>query len=127
MPTRKVEGVNAGHLIEIGARPNTGKTSFHASLIASLKRIKVLTASYCVTKKDTIVLVLDTNGTTGMTMKEIKDNLQRLVIYMHLLKNIKIKDATGRDMAWARVYARHTSLTLCCSTWVTSLLRQQVC
>ena len=32
---RKVEGVNAGHLIEIGARPNTGKTSFHASLIAS--------------------------------------------------------------------------------------------
>ena len=32
--TRKVEGINAGHLIEIGARPNTGKTSFHASLIA---------------------------------------------------------------------------------------------
>ena len=31
---RKVEGVNAGHLIEVGARPNTGKTSFHASLIA---------------------------------------------------------------------------------------------
>ena len=32
---RKVEGVNGGHLIEVGARPNTGKTSFHASLIAS--------------------------------------------------------------------------------------------
>ena len=32
--TTKVSGVNAGHLIEIGARPNTGKTSFHASLIA---------------------------------------------------------------------------------------------
>ena len=32
---RQVEGINAGHLIEIGARPNTGKTSFHASLIAS--------------------------------------------------------------------------------------------
>ena len=32
--TRKVEGINAGHLIEIGARPNTGKTSFHASLVA---------------------------------------------------------------------------------------------
>ena len=30
--TRKVEGVNAGHLIEVGARPNTGKTSFHANL-----------------------------------------------------------------------------------------------
>jgi len=32
--TRKVEGINAGHLIEVGARPNTGKTSFHASLVA---------------------------------------------------------------------------------------------
>ena len=26
--TRQVEGINAGHLIEIGARPNTGKTAF---------------------------------------------------------------------------------------------------
>jgi len=32
--TRQVEGINAGHLIEIGARPNTGKTSFHSSIIA---------------------------------------------------------------------------------------------
>ena len=28
--TRVLEGVNEGHLVEIGARPNTGKTSFHA-------------------------------------------------------------------------------------------------
>ena len=35
--TRKVEGINAGHLIEVGARPNTGKTSFHASLVAGKK------------------------------------------------------------------------------------------
>ena len=33
--TRKVEGVSGGQLIEVGARPNTGKTSFHASLIAA--------------------------------------------------------------------------------------------
>ena len=32
--TRKIEGVNEGHLIEVGARPNTGKTSFHASIVA---------------------------------------------------------------------------------------------
>ena len=31
---RKIEGVSGGLLIEVGARPNTGKTSFHASLIA---------------------------------------------------------------------------------------------
>jgi len=29
---RKVEGVSGGHLLLVGARPNTGKTSFHASL-----------------------------------------------------------------------------------------------
>ena len=34
--SRKVAGVNAGHLIEVGARPNTGKTSFHASMIAGI-------------------------------------------------------------------------------------------
>ena len=32
---RKVEGVSGGQLIEVGARPNTGKTSFHASMIAA--------------------------------------------------------------------------------------------
>jgi len=31
---RRVEGVSGGHLILVGARPNTGKTSFHASLLA---------------------------------------------------------------------------------------------
>ena len=36
LPTlaQEIRGVNAGQLIEIGARPNTGKTSFHASMIA---------------------------------------------------------------------------------------------
>ena len=55
--TRKVEGVNDGHLIEIGARPNTGKTSFHASIIAGLVglHIRVPTASSCVTRKATTV------------------------------------------------------------------------
>ena len=32
---RRVEGISGGHLVIIGARPNTGKTSFHASLVAS--------------------------------------------------------------------------------------------
>ena len=32
---RRVEGVSGGHLVLVGARPNTGKTSFHASLIAA--------------------------------------------------------------------------------------------
>ena len=32
---RRVEGISGGHLILVGARPNTGKTSFHASLVAA--------------------------------------------------------------------------------------------
>ena len=32
---RRIEGVSGGHLVLVGARPNTGKTSFHASIIAS--------------------------------------------------------------------------------------------
>jgi len=73
--TRKIEGVNAGHLIEIGARPNTGKTSFHAS--------RYLTAA------------------TGMTMQEVKNNPARARdVYNAVKKNIKIKDASDRDMAW---------------------------
>ena len=32
--TRRVEGISGGHLVIVGARPNTGKTSFHASILA---------------------------------------------------------------------------------------------
>ena len=55
---RKVEGINEGHLIEIGARPNTGKTSFHASIIAGPNEdlhSREQTVSSCVTRKATIV------------------------------------------------------------------------
>ena len=31
---RKTEGISGGHLVIVGARPNTGKTSFHASTLA---------------------------------------------------------------------------------------------
>ena len=59
----KLEGVNSGHLIEVGARPNTGKTSFHASLIASPSvalQVKVLDVLFFVMKKRLREWVLDT-------------------------------------------------------------------
>ena len=60
--TRKVEGVSGGQLIEVGARPNTGKTSFHASLIAAPGGFahRVLSVSSYVTKSLLTVSVLDT-------------------------------------------------------------------
>ena len=101
---RKVEGVNAGHLIEIGARPNTGKTSFHASMIASPD-------GFAHQGADCIVLCNEEGShrvgaryltaATGMTMKEIKNNPSKARDLYEPIKNrVKIKDATGRDMNW---------------------------
>ena len=100
----RVEGVNDGHLIVVGARPNTGKTSFHASMIAGPDGFAQQGAK--------CVVLCNEEGThrvgaryltvaSGMTLKEIKNSprtaQQR---WAKLKENIKIKDATGRDMAW---------------------------
>ena len=102
--TRKVEGVNAGHLIEIGARPNTGKTSFHASLIASPQGFAHQGANCIVLCNEEgyhRVGARYLTAATGMTMKEIKDNPTKAHdLYAPVKERIKIKDATGRDMAW---------------------------
>ena len=102
--TRKVEGVNAGHLIEIGARPNTGKTSFHASVIASPQGFAHQGANCIVLCNEEgyhRVGARYLTAATGMTMKEIKDNPTKARdLYAPVKERIKIKDATGRDMAW---------------------------
>ena len=102
--TRKVEGVNAGHLIEIGARPNTGKTSFHASLIASPNGFAHQGANciiLCNEEGYHRVGARYLTAATGMTMREIKKNPSKARdLYAPVKERIKIKDATGRDMAW---------------------------
>ena len=102
--TRKVEGVNSGHLIEIGARPNTGKTSFHASLIASPKGFAHQGANciiLCNEEGYHRVGARYLTAATGMTMQEIKQNPAKArELYAPVKERIKIKDATGRDMNW---------------------------
>ena len=102
--TRKVEGVNAGHLIEIGARPYTGKTSFHASLIASPGGFAHQGANciiLCNEEGYHRVGARYLTAATGMTMQEIKrDPSKARDLYAPVKERIKIKDATGRDMAW---------------------------
>ena len=102
--TRKVEGVNAGHLIEIIARPNTGKTSFHASLIASPNGFAHQGAKcviLCNEEASHRVGARYLTAATGMTMQEVKNNPARARdVYDAVKKNIKIKDASDRDMAW---------------------------
>jgi len=102
--TRQVEGINAGHLIEVGARPNTGKTSFHASLLAGPNGLARQGASciiLCNEEGSHRVGARYLTASTGMTMREIKANPTKARdLYEPIKKNIKIKDATGRDMAW---------------------------
>jgi len=102
--TRVIEGINAGHLIEIGARPNTGKTSFHASLIASPSGFAHQGANciiLCNEESAHRVGARYLTAATGMTMQEIRKNPSRARdLYAPVKERIKIKDATGRDMAW---------------------------
>ena len=102
--TRVVEGVNSGHLIEIGARPNTGKTSFHASLIASPGGFAHQGARciiLCNEEGPHRVGARYLTAATGMTMHQVKENPQKAhELYSPVRKHIDIKDASNRDMAW---------------------------
>jgi len=101
---RKVEGVNAGHLIEIGARPNTGKTSFHASIIAGPNGFARQGANcivLCNEEGAHRVGARYLTAASGMTMHEVKaDPKKAHERYEPVRKNIKLRDATGKDMAW---------------------------
>ena len=102
--TRRVEGVNAGHLIEVGARPNTGKTSFHASIIAGPNGFARQGAScivLCNEEGAHRVGARYLTAASGMTMHEVKaDPKKAHEKYEPVRKNIKLRDATGKDMAW---------------------------
>ncbi len=102
--TRKVEGVSAGQLIEVGARPNTGKTSFHASLIASPGGFAHQGAKcviLCNEEPTHRVGARYLTAAAGMSAREVRDNMSKAKsLYEPVMNNIKIKEAGGRDMAW---------------------------
>jgi len=101
---RKVEGVSGGQLIEVGARPNTGKTSFHASLIAGPNGFAHQGAKciiVCNEEPTHRVGARYLTAAAGMTAREVRDNMSKAqALYAPVMQNIKIKEAGGRDMAW---------------------------
>ena len=101
---RKVEGVSGGQLIEVGARPNTGKTSFHASLIAGPNGFAHQGAKciiLCNEEPTHRVGARYLTAAAGMSAREVRDNMSKAqALYAPVMQNIKIKDAGGRDMAW---------------------------
>jgi hypothetical protein len=102
--TRKIEGVSGGQLIEVGARPNTGKTSFHASLIAAPGGFASQGARciiLCNEEPTHRVGARYLTAAAGMTAREVRDDMAKAkLMYEPVMNNIKIKDAGGRDMAW---------------------------
>ena len=108
--TRKVEGVSGGQLIEVGARPNTGKTSFHASLIASPNGFAAQGAKciiLCNEEPTHRVGARYLTAASGMSAREIRDNMSKAKLaYEPVMNNIRIKEASGRDMAWVESVAK---------------------
>jgi len=107
---RKIEGVNAGQLIEVGARPNTGKTSFHASLIAGPNGFASQGAKcviLCNEESYHRVGARYLTAATGMSPIQVKNNAQKAhELYAPVYNNIKIKDSSGRDMNWVESVAK---------------------
>ena len=105
LPTlsRKVGGVNAGHLIEVGARPNTGKTSFHASMLAGPNGFAQQGANcivLCNEEASHRVGARYLTAATGKSLHEINEDRSKAEAFNKIKDKIKIKDVTGRDMAW---------------------------
>jgi replicative DNA helicase len=106
----KVDGCNGGHLIFVGARPNTGKTSFHASLIAGPGGFAHQGAKcviLCNEEAAHRVAARYLTAATGMTLREIRnDRVTAEKKYSAIKDNIYIKDSSGRDMAWVESVAK---------------------
>ena len=108
--TRKIEGVNEGHLIEVGARPNTGKTSFHASMIAGENGFARQGAKCIVLCNEEAVHrvgIRYLTASSNMDQYQIKDDPKLAnERYDSVRQNIKLYDCTGRDMAWVESVAK---------------------
>ena len=100
----RVEGVSGGHFIVVGARPNTGKTSFHASLVAADggfahqgAKVTVL----CNEEAYTRVAARYISASSNMTMTEVRTNKALANKRYHpVSENIQFKDSTGTGMDW---------------------------
>lgn len=108
---RKVEGVSGGHLLLVGARPNTGKTSFHASLVAGpdgWARQGAKCIILCNEESYERVGARYLCAATNMTMEEVRGNIALARSrYDPVRQNIRIKDSTNKDMRWVEAVVKN--------------------
>lgn len=106
----RVEGISGGHLVMVGARPNTGKTTFHASLIASPGGFAHQGAKCLIlTNEEKAVRVAAryVQASSGMNIKQITENKAlALTRYNKVKQQISLKDSTGKDMAWVEAIVK---------------------
>jgi len=109
---RRVEGISGGHLVVVGARPNTGKTSFHASLVAAENgwaRQGANIIILCNEEKYERVAHRYLCAASNMSLKEVRENpVLARKRYAEVAQNIRIKDSTGKDMRWVESVVKHS-------------------
>ena len=107
---QRVEGISGGHLVMVGARPNTGKTTFHASLIAAPGGFAHQGAKCLVlTNEEKYVRVAAryVQASSGMNIKQIVENKAlALTRYNAVKQNVQMKDSTGKDMNWVEAVVK---------------------
>ncbi len=98
-----VAGVNSGMLIEVGARPNTGKTSFHASMLAGPGGFLEQGAKCLVLiNEEKYDRVARRYACVASNYSEDKLKLNRELgrsAYENM-PNLYMKDSTGKNMNW---------------------------
>ena len=108
---RRVPGINKGHLVVVGARPNTGKTSFHASLIAGKDGWAHQGAKcivLCNEESYERVAARYLSAASDMSMKEIRENVSLARKRYHPVRErVLFKDSTGKGMSWVESVVKH--------------------
>ena len=107
---RRIEGISAGHLVIVGARPNTGKTSFHASIIAAEngfalqgEKCMILCNEEATDRVGSRYL----SAATNMNADEVRSNLALArKRYQPVNDNIKVRDVTGMTMDWVEAVVK---------------------
>tara|TARA_R100001440_G_scaffold61281_1_gene81181 strand:- start:5883 stop:7106 length:1224 start_codon:yes stop_codon:yes gene_type:complete len=98
-----VAGINSGMLIEVGARPNTGKTSFHASILAGPKGFLQQGAKCLVLvneEKYDRVARRYASVASNYSEDELKVDRELGRKAYESIPNLTIQDSTGRNMSW---------------------------
>jgi len=108
--SKRIEGVSGGQLIFIAARPNTGKTSAHASIIAAEGGFAAQGAKCIVLCNEEAAHRVGTRylcAASNMTVEEIKDNFALAGSRYDKVKgNIVLKECTGKDMNYVEMLVR---------------------